>query len=172
MPRMDLLQLIQEEHSKSQCDKIVAYIGNDKKKFAWLMKIFLTGENRDVQRAAWPLSYCVQAHPHLVEPYFKELLNMLEKPGVHNAVQRNITRLLQTVTIPKRYQGKVMDTCFGFIESHDTPVAIKAFSLTILEKLSKDYPDILPELKLIIEERWEHETAAFRSRGRKILKGL
>jgi hypothetical protein len=169
---MSLLQMIQEEHSKAQCDNIVRYIGNDKKRFAALMTIFLQGEYRDVQRAAWPLSYCVQNHPQLVTPYFRQLLNMLEKPGTHNAVQRNITRLLQDVSIPKRYQGKVMDSCFRFIESHDTPVAIKAFSLTILEQLSKDYPEILPEIKLLIEERWEHETAAFRSRARKILKKL
>lgn len=169
---MSLLQMIQEEHSKAQREKIVRYIGNDKKRFAALMKIFLQGEYRDVQRAAWPLSYCVREHPELVQPWFKQLLDMLGKPHTHNAVQRNITRLLQDVTIPKRYQGQVMDACFRFIEQHDTPVAIKAFSLTVLENLSKDYPEILPEIKLLIEERWEHETAAFQSRARKILKKL
>jgi hypothetical protein len=32
----------------------------------------------------------------------------------------------------------------------------------------KDYPGIKQELKLIIEERWPYETAAFRSRAKKI----
>ncbi|MBS1670911.1 MAG: hypothetical protein JST94_05595 [Bacteroidetes bacterium] len=62
-----------------------------------------------------------------------------------------------------------MNACFNFIETPATPVAIKAFSLTILQKLSLQYPEIKQELKLIIEERWEHETAAFKSRARKIL---
>jgi len=42
--------------------------------------------------------------------------------------------------------------------------------LHILENMSERYPEILPELKTIIEARWEFETPAFRSRARKILK--
>lgn len=169
---MDLEQAILKEHSKEQCQRIVRYVGKDKKKFAELMKLFLEGEYRVTQRAGWPLSYCVEAHPELIQPYFKQILDYLEKKDVHEAIPRNIVRLLQHVEIPKRMQGRAMNTCFQFIAEPTTPVAIKAFSLTVLDNLSKSYPEIKPELKLIIEERWEHETAAFRSRAKKILKTL
>ena len=168
---MDLLKTIEKEHSKEQCDKIVRYVGNDPERFAELMGLFLKGEYRVAQRAAWPMSYCVHNYPELLAPWFKQILPLLQKPGVHDAVVRNIVRMLQFVTIPKRYHGQVMNACFDFIASNNIPVAIKAFSLTVLENLSKEYPDIKAELKLIIEERWPHETAAFRSRAKKILKG-
>lgn len=167
---MDLEKAVLKEHSKAQCDKIVRYIGGDKKKFAELMRLFFNGEYRVTQRIAWPMSCCVRNYPELIEPYYKRLLAKLKKPGEHDAVVRNIVRLLQDVEIPQQYQGEIMDSCFRFIESNDMAVAIKAFSLTILQNLSKQHPDILPELKLIIEERWPYETAAFRSRARKILK--
>ncbi|MES1224747.1 MAG: hypothetical protein ABUT20_55160 [Bacteroidota bacterium] len=167
---MNLRDTILKEHSKKQCDKIVRYIGNNKKRFAELMKLFFAGEYRVTQRAAWPMSYCVQNHPKLIKPYFAKLIANLSKKNIHSAVIRNTVRLLQNVEIPKKYQGKIMDTCFGFIQSPETEVAVKAFSLSILHNLSKQYPEILPELKLIIEERWEHETAAFRSRAKKIIK--
>ena len=93
-------------------------------------------------------------------------------PGMHNAVTRNITRLLQGVKIPKKYHGRIMTICFNFISDINTPVAVKAFSLTILDNFLKGYPEIASELKLIIEERWENETPAFRSRARKILRKL
>jgi len=169
---MDLHKAILKEHSKAQCEKIVQYVGNDPDRFAELMKLFMGNEYRVIQRAGWPLSYCVERHPELIKPYFKQIMDRLQKPAGHNAVYRNIVRLLQVVEIPKRYHGQVMNTCFAFIASNDTEVAIKAFSLTILENLSKDYPDIKPELKLIIEERWPYETAAFRSRAKKILKAM
>ena len=166
---MDILRLLKKEHSKKQTDRIVAYIGADKDRFAVLIGLFFAGEYRITQRAAWPLSYCVRAHPQLITPYFKPLLDKLERKDIPVAVVRNTVRLLQDVTIPKKYQGRVMNICFDFIQSPETPIAVKAFSLTILSHLSKDYPDIRGELKLIIEEQWEHATPAFRSRARKIM---
>ncbi|MGB8191084.1 MAG: hypothetical protein WCF67_04150 [Chitinophagaceae bacterium] len=169
---MDLKAAILKEHSKAQCDKIVRYIGNDKDRFAELMSLFFKGEYRVTQRAAWPMSCCVKDHPHLIKPYFKKLLDNLEQPGLHDAVVRNTVRLLQDVEIPEKHHGRLMTICFDYIQSNETAVGIKAFSLTILQNLAKLYPEILQELKTIIQERWEHETAAFRSRGKKIVAGL
>lgn len=169
---MILLKLIEKEHSKQQCERIVSYIGNDKERFAELVRLFLKGGYRITQRAAWPLSYCVRRHPELIAPYFKPLLDNLARPGIHVAVIRNTMRLLQDVKIPEKYQGRVMNTCFNFIQSPETAIAVKAFSLTVLQHLSRDYPDILPELKLIIEEQWAQAPPAFRSRAKKILKNM
>lgn len=166
---MNLEEAILQEHSKKQCGEIVKYIGNSKERFAELMKLFFLGKYRVTQRAAWPMSYCVNNHSQLIKPYIKKLLDNLEKKGLHDAVIRNTVRLLQDVAIPEKYHGKLMGVCFGLIQSNETAVAVKAFSLSILQNLSKQYPDIIPELKLVIEERWEHESAAFRSRAKKIL---
>src|ERR1700722_9940298 len=169
---MDLLKLLREEHSKKQTDRIVNYIGADKDRFALLMKLFLQGEYRITQRAAWPLSYCVRYHPELIDPYFTQLLDNLARQDIHVAVIRNTGRRLQDVTIPKRYHGRVMSACFDFVQAPETPIAVKAFSLSILSNLSVNYPEIHGELKLIIDDQWEHATPAFRSRARKILKSM
>ena len=169
---MDLKEKILEKHSKTQCDTIVRYIGNNKDRFGELMKLFFKGEDLIKQRAAWPMSYCVKNHPKLIEPYYKKLLDNLEKPNLHDSILRNTVRLLQYVKVPEKYHGQVMTICFNFIQSNETAVAIKAFSLTVLQNLSKDYPEILHELKTIIDERWEHETVAFRTRAKKIFKRI
>jgi len=167
---MDLKESLLEEHSKKQCDKIVGYIGSDKKLFAGLMNLFFEGEYRITQRAAWPVSNCVKNHPELIVPYIKQMLDNLSKKDLHDAVKRNTVRLLQTVKIPKKYHGQLMNICFDFIQSNETAVAIKAFSLTILQNFTAQYPEIIPELKLVIQERSNYETAAFQARARKILK--
>jgi hypothetical protein len=166
---MNLKMALLEEHSKKQCNLIVQWIGDHKGRFDELMDLFFTSEYRITQRAAWPMSYCVKNHPKWVQDYFKRLLDLLERKEPHDAVKRNIVRLLQEVKIPKRYQGRLMSICFGFIQSSETAVAIKAFSLTILGNLAAQFPEIIPEIKLIIEERWEIETAAFRSRAKKLI---
>ena len=167
---MNLREQILKEHSKSNCDKIVRWVGKNQQRFDELFYLFLNDEYRVVQRAAWPLSYAVIAHPQLIQKHFGKLLKNLEKPGVHAAVKRNTVRLLQDTEIPKRFQGRVMDLCFKYISEPKEPVAIKAFSITVLDNLSVIYPEIIPEIKLLVEQRYPHETAAFKSRARKFLK--
>ncbi|HVU57674.1 MAG TPA: hypothetical protein VHD83_21575 [Puia sp.] len=172
MLHMHLEKLLAKEHSKKQCDRIVRYIGDDKDRFAELIRLFFKGEYRITQRAAWPLSNVVRVHPQLIIPYFKPLLDHLDKKGLHVAVVRNTIRLLQDVEIPKKYHGRVMSRCFEYVAAPETPIAVKAFSLTVLSHLSKMYPEITAELRLIIEDQWEHATPAFRSRAKKILKAM
>lgn len=167
---MDIRKALQEEHSKKQCDSIVSYIGADQERFDMLVNIFLNGEYRLVQRAAWPLSYCVIAHPQLIKKHLKKILQNLKKPGIHNAVKRNTIRLLQEIEIPGPMHGTVMDICFQYLADPKEMVAVKAFSITVLGNLAEQYPEIIPELKLVIEDQLPHETAAFKVRAGKLLK--
>ena len=163
---MNLQEEILKEHSKQQCIKIVQWVGGSQQRFDELFVLFLTGGHRVTQRAAWPVSYCVEAHPAFIKKHFAKLLNNLRKPGVHNAIKRNTVRLLQWVDIPDKFQGQVMDICFGYVASPTEAVAVKAFSLTVLSKLAAIYPEILPEIKLLIQEQMPHQTAAFKSRAK------
>jgi hypothetical protein len=167
---MNLKETILKEHSREQCDKIVKWIGNNEKRFNELFDLFLNSEYRVTQRAAWPLSYCTIAHPALMKGNFAKLLNNLEKPGLHNAIKRNTVRLLESVVFPLKYEGRVMEICFRYLQSPDEAVAVKAFSIGILSKLAKKYPEIIPEIKLIIEEQLPHQSAAFKSRAKSFMK--
>ena len=169
---MNLRETILAEHSKANCTRIVKWVGNNQQRFDELLNLFLNDEYRVVQRAGWPISNLVIAYPQLIQKHFTKLLQNVKKPGIHDAVKRNTVRLLQDITIPERFHGKVMNLCFDYIISPSEKVAVKAFSLTILEKLAMRYPEIKPELKTIIEDRWDFETAAFKSRAKKILKKL
>src|ERR1041384_1493786 len=109
---MNIRDALLEVHSKAQAEKIVEYVGDDPEKFAELMKLFLGPVYRITQRAGWPVSYCIERHPELVDPYFAQLLKQLERDDVHVAVRRNVARLLQFVDIPKRYEGRIFDACY------------------------------------------------------------
>jgi hypothetical protein len=169
---MQLRETILAEHSKNNCARIVKWIGSNQQRFDELFNLFLNDEYRVVQRAAWPLSNAVMAHPQFIQKHFGRLLKNLKKPGLHEAVKRNTVRLLQDIVIPKKYHGEVMNSCFDYIISPIEKPAVKAFSLTVLKNLSNQYPEIKQELKTIIEDRRDFESAAFKSRSKKILKEL
>ncbi|MBL7703503.1 MAG: hypothetical protein JNM14_14725 [Ferruginibacter sp.] len=169
---MNLRQEILKEHSKAQCTKIVKWVGSSQSRFDELFNLFLNDEYRVVQRSAWPVSYCVDAHPELIRKHWKELMDYLKKPNLHDAVKRNSVRLMQHIELPKAYHGEIMNRCFTYLESPDEALAVKCFSMTVLQNLAKDYPEIKTELKLIIEDQLPQQTAGFKSRGKKILKEL
>ncbi len=166
---MDLRAAILKEHSRKQTDKIVKWIGKSEERFAELIELFFNAEYRIVQRASWAVNYVAENNPPMIQPYLGRLIKNYSKTDIHPAVKRNTIRLLQFIDIPKKFHGPVMNICFNAIESNTEAVAVKAFALSVLEKLSKQYPEILPEIRLIINARWEHETAAFRSRAKRIL---
>jgi len=125
-----------------------------------------------VQRAAWPVSYCVSAHPKFIVKHWSSVIKNLGKPNLHDAVKRNTIRFLEDIEIPEEYHGDILNLCFTYLESPAEPLAVKAFSMTVLGNLAKFYPEIIPELKLIVEDQIPHQTVGFRTRARKVFKQI
>ncbi|MCB0488830.1 MAG: hypothetical protein R2820_04570 [Cyclobacteriaceae bacterium] len=169
---MNLIKTLQSDFSKQTVNKIVAHIGNDPARFKTLVDAFLAGHYRTTQRAAWPLSYCVKAHPELIKPHLKNIIKNLDKPGIHDAVKRNTVRFLQFIDIPKSMHGITLDACFPLLENKKEPIAIRVFAMTVLANLADTYPEIKGELIAVIEDQMPYGSAGFISRGKKILKKL
>jgi len=169
---MNLVKVILNEHSKLQKDKITRYVGADPKRFAELVDVFLAGPYLITQRASWPISYCVEYNPTLIKPHLKKVLGILQKQDVHDAVKRNILRLLQFISIPKPLQGRTIDLCFYFLNNNKEPIAVRVFAMTVLANLAKENPDLKNEIIIIIEDQLPFGSAGFISRSKKVLKEL
>ena len=169
---MKLREEILKEHSKAQCTKIVKWVGSNQQRFDELFYLFLNDEYRVVQRSAWPVSYCVDAYPVLIGKHWRQLMQHLKKSGLQDAVKRNSIRFMQQIELPEKHHGKIMDMCFNYLESPKESLAVKVFSMSVLGNLTKYYPEIKTELKLIIEDQLPHQSAGFKSRAKKILKDL
>src|SRR5687767_3825791 len=123
---MNFREEILSDHSKEHALRIAALAYQSKQNFKELIKCFLDDDHKLAQRAAWSVSWAARKNPAMVLPYIKDLVAVLKKKNVHDAVIRNSVRVLQEIEIPEQYQGEVMDACFQFIESPTTPVAVKA----------------------------------------------
>lgn len=168
--REELLK--QQIHSKKHALSITEFAVLSNENFKDLIECFLSKDIHVAQRAARCVSWAARMKPEIIGSYLSILVDQLKRTDIHNAVIRNSLRILENQVIPEEFHGEVMDACFGFIQKKDTPVAMKAFSLTILFNLSKIYPDIRNELRLIIEENIVYETAAYKSRAKKIIINL
>ncbi|HEV8591534.1 MAG TPA: hypothetical protein VGQ55_05480 [Pyrinomonadaceae bacterium] len=166
---MDIREALAAEHSKRQTMTIVDYIGDDAKRFAELMSVFFEGEYRLTQRAAWPMSYVAIRQPQLIQQYLRRLVDQLERKDVHNAVRRNVVRLLEDIEIPNNLKGRVYTICIDLLDDVREPVAVRAFAMTVAAKIAKVEPDLLSELRLVIKTHLPNFSAALRARARNIL---
>lgn len=166
---MNIREELTAEHSIRTTNAIVDYIGTDAAKFKELVEIFLGDEYRPTQRAAWPLSYCVQLHPELVKPHLAKFIDQLERDDVHDAVIRNVARLLQYIEVPERLKGRVLDLCFRLVDDPKTPVAARVYAMTAAAEIAHDQPDLIHELGLVVDKHADETTVAFRKRAEIVL---
>ncbi len=167
---MNIRDALLEVHSKAQATKIADYVGTDPERFKELFALMLGPVYRVTQRAAWPVSDCIQRHPELIEPYWGKLAGQLEREDAHVAVRRNVARLLQFVEIPKRYQGRIFDACYNLVADPAQPVAVRCFSMTVAAKIAERKPELMDELRLVVQEHPQTLTAGLKSRTRRLFK--
>ena len=165
---MDLKNFILERHSKEHIAEIAGYIGNDKNLIKELIECYFSTDLKVASRASWIAGYAGIANPGLFTPYVSKIINGFDKDLFNDTLKRNSLRLLMELKISKRFHGKLMNKCFEYLESSDAPPAVKANAMSILDNLSKLYPEIRSELKLIIDSRFSIESPAFKSRAGKI----
>lgn len=169
---MDLENALIADRSKAQIVRVINYVGADAKRFAKLFTLFLGDNEILAQRSAWAASYCVKAHPELINPYLKPLIKNLRRPDLQIGVKRETVRLIQFIKIPKSFAGTLTNICFGFLQDAGEAIAVRVFSMTVLLKITKQNPGLKNELTAVLESLVPTGGPAIVSRGRKTLKEL
>jgi len=169
---MNLEFEILKENSKRQAVKVARWIGNDTERFDELMQLLFTADDRVALRCAWIMSHCADQYPDIITPWISKLVRRAGEKDAPQAVQRNVVRVLQFIDIPSKHQGKVANLCFNFLQDLKTPIAVKAFSMTVLVNIAKNEPDLKHEIVLVIEQMLPYGSAGIQARAKKVLKQL
>ena len=169
---MNIKEALLKEHSKKNSVAIANWIGNNKVRFEELMDLFLYSEYRITQRAAYAMLFVSDKHIDLFQPYIGVLLNNLESRKVHIAVKRNTIRLFQNLHIPKKFQGQAVAICFEYLESATEAIAVKCFAMKVLANICESEPELIPELKILVENQYPYGSAGFQARSKHIFKQL
>jgi len=169
---MNIREHLSIENSKKNWEQVVDYVGNDAKRFDELMQVFLNDERFLIQRSSQPVGKIGELHPRLITLYFAALVDYLETKPI-DAVKRNVMRIFQFVEIPADLEGRVFDIALGYLASIEEPIAVKAFSMTVLRRLCQKYPDLTTEvihqIEILVNE---NVSPGIVGRGRHELKKL
>ena len=169
---MNLREEALREHSKRQIVKMAAWIGNNEDRFRQFLYIFLHDEYRVVQRITWVLSEVAENYPKLVEKNMGVIIKRLDDKDIHVAVKRNVIRVLQFLSIPKKYHAKVFNHCINYLSDPNETIAVKVFSMTVAANLAGKYPELAKEVIESINISLKKTTSGLKARSRKVLKEL
>lgn len=161
---------ILKDHSKANVLSILKWIGEDEQKVEQLIKLFLAEDAQTVQRASWIISSLAEFSPKLMQKHLQIMIDRMVDASVHVGVRRNMIRSLQFMEIPESMHGVILDACFSFLENPKEGNVVQVFAMSVIERLTNEYPEIIPEFQLIIERNLENGASpAFKSRARKTL---
>jgi hypothetical protein len=167
---MGIPEKLMARHDKSTALEIAHQAVSNPEDFKTLMNCVLSEDKLLVQRGSWAMRWTFEKNPDLFQEYWKPLLEKLNHP-LHDALPRNVLKMASELEIiPETIKDELADKCFEFLESRKQPVAIRVFAMDILEKICREYPELDNELALIIEEFMPHESAGFKSKGKKVLQ--
>ena len=159
--------------ASNRLSQLVDYVKvNGDLSFKQLITIYIGSHYRISQRAAVVLTALATDEPRLLKPHYNTLLDALEHPDCTVTVKRNTIRLFQFVPIPARHRGRICTLCFGYLNDHNEAIAVRVFSMTVLEQITRGLPELRSELRMILEDLMPYAGPALRSRGAKVIKAL
>jgi 8-oxo-dGTP diphosphatase len=144
---------------------------------AIFIKLFEYSHSSDKKlafRASWTLTKVCDRFPELIYPYLGQIVDNLEKIDNESAL-RSFLRIISLSDLDKinsRQHGLLADFCFITLSSAFSAIAVKAYSMEILYKLTLIYPELANELSTSIRILMEDGSAGITARGSQIIKKL
>jgi hypothetical protein len=113
--------------SKNNVLKVVKYIGDEKDRYAELIKYVIDNNSVMANRASWAMSHCYDNKVGFFIEYLSDLLPILEDENYSDPIKRNIVRVLQFVEIPEKHQGQAINSCFNLLNDREKPLCSFSF---------------------------------------------
>jgi hypothetical protein len=140
--------------------KLIEYSYSDDKKLAF--------------RSSWILTKVCDRFPEMIYPHLNKLSESLPKI-TNESVQRSFLRIISLSDLNKievKQHGIIADFCFQVLGSGFSAIAVKAYAMEILYRLTAIYPELKNELLATINMLQDESSAGIIARGNQIIKKL
>ncbi len=149
-----------------------------------LLEILFMVDDKISPRAAWVLEFMCSKNIASIVPYLDEFTEKINTVHLDSAV-RPVAKICELLiaaytskddnkvkqSLKSNHKERIIETCFDYMIKEEK-VAPKAYAMSTLFLLGKEYDWIHPELALILERDFHLQSAAFKARARHILKKI
>ena len=149
-----------------------------------LLEIVFKIDDKISVKAAWIFEFICSNNIDYCIPYLDLFTKNISKIHLDSSV-RPIAKICEMLTkayykkedskikhhLTLNHRNRFVEACFDWMIK-DEKVAVKAYSMTTLYLLGKEFDWIYPELRTILERDFNKQSAAFKARARHILRKI
>lgn len=142
--------------------------------FRKMIEFSFSDDRRLAFHSSWILTKATDREPEKIRPYLPLIVESLEKIDNDSSLRSflKILSLNDPGILTKKHQGLLADACFRFLNSGSSAIAIKAYSMDILYRLTLIYPELGTELALSVRSVMDIDSAGVASKAKTILRKL
>jgi len=167
------IELLLKDSSRATIDKATEQVLKNRKLFDEIIELSLYNYTKYSLRATRVLHFCAVHNPDLVKPYLPEILQGL-KTKENDSIRGNLLSVFYEIELPndEDFLGELTQVCFELLNGKSERESLAVYSIDILYKICKFYPELKNELIQNIQSLLPHKNAAFQCRGKNILTKL
>jgi hypothetical protein len=161
------------DSSRMIADILTADISNDQARFDEMFELAMRNVYPLSIRAARICEMCISLHKHLILSRLNDLIDIIENSKIEG-VRRSFLKVLagNPFILSEELQGRLVDLAFGYISDNKEAIASRSYSIDIILKLLKKYPELKSELIYTFEEMTRDASIGLRTKSKKLLKQL
>ncbi|MCC6818726.1 MAG: hypothetical protein IT245_07540, partial [Bacteroidia bacterium] len=166
-----MLSRLSEIRDVKQIKKLAQFCAEDKKGLSTVLKRLDQGVGREKAIASWILSHAVEINPKCLNDKQHALLIELVKSNTLGTIRRNIIRVWQ-FSFPQieDLKIKIIDLSLQMLSDLSQDLAVRVFSITVLESYLEFMPEIREEVIFLIERESPNPSPSFSVRANKFIK--
>ena len=170
---MDYKEHLLRPLSKHYIDHLANEILNNTNDVVHVYRMIFDTEISVSWRAAWACQKICEKHPELFSSEQFLEITSLAKSTSHQGLKRGCLCVLNNLKIPEPIPVDLLDSCFEWMISQKSSIAVQALSLRLLQRFCVIEPDLIPELMAYLENfETENLSPGMKATRRNVLKEL
>lgn len=172
------------DHSREKRKEMAVLISENPNLIAPLLAIAFDFKNPISSKACWVMEFAAKENQSYIFPYLDLFTANIGKVQFDSSI-RPMAKICEYLIksyfhksshnskslLTDEHLEKIATACFDWLIG-EHKVAAKAYSMTCLLLLGRKYDWIRPELKMVIEQNYAYESAAYKARARLTLAEL
>lgn len=166
----EILLRLKKSRNAANIKSIAAECLDDPQIIETLITLMGGKDRRIAALTAWAMSHAVSLDKTILKFSHHKNLLAIAAGTDDNAVKRNTMRAWQWVELPQELVFDIAGIAFKLLSAPAEDIAVKVFSMTVLEGCLRFMPEMKEEILFVIEKDLPHGTPAYQVRAARFMK--